>query len=166
MDIYVKSYGKPNEEKRTFQSPEIYQKMEELDISVYYYGITVHCNDYNWHNGDGNGGIVHVYNNYPEAHKHWVVRPRHPDDDPEECYSTRAVKIIVQKGKLPQTIVLNWEQCDEPFLDIISVEGIFNLTPIPVPESAIEMIWTTNKSDKKGETKSGKRSGKIKKRHQ
>ncbi len=158
MDIYIKSYGKPNEEKRIFQSPEIYQKMEELGIDTYYYGIMVHCNDYHWHHGDGNGDIGHVYNTYPEAHKHWVVRPRDPDDDPEECYSTKAVKIIVRKGKEPETIILGLDEGGEPILDIISLEGIFKLTPLPVAESAIEYILA--KEDKKKMIKRGKRSGK------
>jgi len=129
MKIYVKSYNKPSADTRSIENDEIYSLMEEKKIDRFSFGILMHINDYNWHHGDGNGSLINVYDSYEEALEHHKIYPRHPDDEADECYSDRAIEIIVSKNAEKNRIQIDVEVKDEPIFDVYTISQLNNMIP-------------------------------------
>jgi hypothetical protein len=108
--------------KRTVENRDVYLDMQERGSVKYSFGVLMHINDREWHEGVGfgNGTIIEVFTNYEDALKKRRVYPHHDEDYLDDFFTDETFEITIFRLNEKFRLLVEVSSQAEPIFDVYS----------------------------------------------
>jgi hypothetical protein len=126
----ISLYTRPQGTDLIVNNNKVYQNMIDKGIDEFSFGLLMFINDYYWRDDYGQGRLKKVFSDFNEAEKHRKVYPCDADDDYDDCWSDKPIKITIKKQEQEGKIRIEVKPSDETIFDILHPEDINNIIPV------------------------------------